>query len=107
MSVLQVPLGRRNETANNRKLSRMQQSLTIMATHQRGFASMTGCLRLGITINQQVPVHQRLGGKSSVHDWLGGKASVHDRLGGRVKEEPNNRLEEMADSLVPDEDIVW
>jgi hypothetical protein len=37
---------------------------------------------------------------------LGGKASVHDRLGGRVNEESNDRLEEMADSLVPDEDIM-
>jgi hypothetical protein len=46
------------------------------------------------------------GGKASIHDRLGGKASVHDRLGGRVNEESNDRLEEMADSLVPDEDIM-
>jgi hypothetical protein len=56
--------------------------------------------------NQRVSVQDRLGGKASVHDWLGGKASVHDQLGGRVNEESNNRLEEMADSLVPDEDIM-
>jgi hypothetical protein len=31
---------------------------------------------------------------------------VHDRLGDRVNEESNDRLEEMADSLVPDEDIM-
>jgi hypothetical protein len=42
----------------------------------------------------------------SVHDRLGGKANAHDRLGSRVNEKSNNRLEEMADSLVPDEDIV-
>jgi hypothetical protein len=46
--------------------------------------------------NQWIPVHQ----------WLGGKANVHDRLGGRVNEESNDRLERMADSLVPDEDIM-
>jgi hypothetical protein len=56
--------------------------------------------------NQRVLVHDRLGGKASVHDRLGGKASVHDWLGGRVNEESNDRLEEMADSLVPDEDIM-
>jgi hypothetical protein len=51
---------------------------------------------------------------STINGWgqsqrprsTGGKVSVHDRLGGRVNEESNNRLEEMADSLVPDEDIV-
>jgi hypothetical protein len=42
----------------------------------------------------------------SVHDRLGGKAIVHGRLGGRVNEKSNNRLEEMANSLVPDEDIM-
>jgi hypothetical protein len=42
----------------------------------------------------------------NVHDRLGGKASVHDRLGGRVNEESNDSLEEIADSLVPDEDIM-
>jgi hypothetical protein len=46
------------------------------------------------------------GGKASVYDRLGGKASVHDWLGGRVNEESNNQLEEMADSLVPDEYIM-
>jgi hypothetical protein len=46
------------------------------------------------------------GGKASVHDQLGDKASVHDRLEGRVNEGSNNRLEEMAGSLVPDEDIM-
>jgi hypothetical protein len=56
--------------------------------------------------NQQVSVHDRLGSKTSVHNRLGGKASVHDQLGGRVNEESNNRLEEMAGSLVPDEDIM-
>jgi hypothetical protein len=56
--------------------------------------------------NQRVSVHDRLGGKASVHDRLGGKASVHYRLGGQVNEESNDRLEEMADSLVPDEDIM-
>jgi hypothetical protein len=35
-----------------------------------------------------------------------GKVSVHDRLGGRVNEQLNNRVEEMSDSLVPDEDIM-
>jgi hypothetical protein len=43
----------------------------------------------------------------SVHDQLGGKASVYDRLGGQVNEESNDRLEEMANSLVPDEDIMY
>jgi hypothetical protein len=47
-----------------------------------------------------------LGGKANVHDRLGGKASVHDRLGGQVNEKSDNRLEEMADSLVPDKDIM-
>jgi hypothetical protein len=56
--------------------------------------------------NQRVSVHDRLGGKASVHDRLGGKAGVHDRLGGRVNKEPNDRLEEMADSLVSDENIM-
>jgi hypothetical protein len=56
--------------------------------------------------NQWVLVHDRLGGKASVHDRLGGKASVHDWLGGRVNEGSNNQLEEMAYSLVPDEDIM-
>jgi hypothetical protein len=56
--------------------------------------------------NQQVSVHDRLGGKASVHDWLGGKANIHDRLGSRVDEESNDQLEEMAVSLVPDEDIM-
>jgi hypothetical protein len=37
---------------------------------------------------------------------MGGKASVHDRLGGRVNEESNDQIEEMANSLVPDEDIM-
>jgi hypothetical protein len=57
--------------------------------------------------NQQISVHDRLGGKACVHDRLGGKASVHDRLGDQVNEESNDRLEEMADSLVPDEDIMF
>jgi hypothetical protein len=35
-----------------------------------------------------------------------GKVNVHDQLGGQVSEESNNRLEEMADSLVPDENII-
>jgi hypothetical protein len=65
--------------------------------------------------NQWVSVHNRLGGKDNVHDWLGeanihnrlgGKASTHDQLGGRVNEESNNRLEEMAHSLVHDGDIM-
>jgi hypothetical protein len=56
--------------------------------------------------NQRVSVHDRLGGRASVHDRLGGKASVHDRLGSRVNEESNDQLEEMADSLVLDEDIM-
>jgi hypothetical protein len=46
------------------------------------------------------------GGKPSVHDRLVDKASVYDRLGGRVNEESKNRLEEMAGSLIPDEDIM-
>jgi hypothetical protein len=37
---------------------------------------------------------------------MGGKASVHDRLGGRVNERANNRLKEMDDSLVPDDDFM-
>jgi hypothetical protein len=36
--------------------------------------------------NQQIQVHQRLGGKASIYDRLEGKASVYDRLGGRVNE---------------------
>jgi hypothetical protein len=56
--------------------------------------------------NQRVSLHDRLGSKTSVHDQLGGKASVHDRLGGQVNEESNNQLEEIADSLVPDKDIM-
>jgi hypothetical protein len=56
--------------------------------------------------NQLVSVHDRLGGKASVNDQLGRKASVRDRLGGRVNEESNNQLEEMADSMVPGEDIM-
>jgi hypothetical protein len=46
------------------------------------------------------------GGKANVYDRLGVKANVHDQLGGRVIEESNDRLEEMADSLIPDEDIM-
>jgi hypothetical protein len=57
--------------------------------------------------NQRVSVHNRLGDKASIHDQLGGKDSVHDQLGSRVNEKSNNRLEEMADSLVPDEDIMF
>jgi hypothetical protein len=56
--------------------------------------------------NQRVLVYDRLGGKASVYDRLGGKASIYDRLGGRVNERSNGRLEEMADSLVLDEDIM-
>jgi hypothetical protein len=56
--------------------------------------------------NQRVSVHERLGGKASVHDQLGGKASVHDRLGDRANEDSNDQLEEMVDSLVPDENIM-
>jgi hypothetical protein len=56
--------------------------------------------------DQRVLVHDRLGGKASVHNRLGGKANVHGRLGGRVNKESNNRLEEMVNSLVPDEDIM-
>jgi hypothetical protein len=56
--------------------------------------------------NQRVPVHQRMGGKANIYDRLRGMASVHDRLGGRVDESSNNELEEMADSLVPNEDIM-
>jgi hypothetical protein len=37
---------------------------------------------------------------------MGGKASIHDRLGDRVNEESNDQLEEMADSLVPNVDIM-
>jgi hypothetical protein len=57
--------------------------------------------------NQRVPVHQRLGGKASVYDHLVGKAIVHDQLGGRVNEKSSNPLEELADSLVSDEDIMF
>jgi hypothetical protein len=56
--------------------------------------------------NQQVLVHDQLGGKASIHNRPGGKASIHDRLGGQVNEESNDRLEGMANSLVPDEDIM-
>jgi hypothetical protein len=42
---------------------------------------------------------------ASTIGW-GGKASVHDRLGSQVNEESNDRLEEMVDSLVLDEDIM-
>jgi hypothetical protein len=56
--------------------------------------------------NQQVPVHQRLGGKTNVYDRLGGMANVHDWLGGRVNEKSSNQLEELVDSLVLDEDIM-
>jgi hypothetical protein len=56
--------------------------------------------------NQLVSVHDRLVGKASVHNRLGDKASGHDRLGGQVNEESNDRLEEMADSLVRDEYIM-
>jgi hypothetical protein len=82
---------------------------TTTAAHLRGFASTIEDLQLGIIVNsanERVSVYNRLGGKASVYDRLGGKASVHDRLGGRVSDESNNRLEEMADSLVPDEDIM-
>jgi hypothetical protein len=41
----------------------------------------------------------------STISW-GGKDGVHYWLGGRVNEELNNQLEEMVDSLVPDEDIM-
>jgi hypothetical protein len=58
---------------------------TTIATHPKGFALMT---------------------ESQCPRSAGGKASVHDRLGGRVNEKSNNWLEEMADSLVPDEDIM-
>jgi hypothetical protein len=34
--------------------------------------------------NQQISVHDQLGGKASVHDQLGVKDSIHDLLGGRV-----------------------
>jgi hypothetical protein len=56
--------------------------------------------------NERVPVHQRVGSKANVYDRLGRKASVHDRLGGRVNGKSSNQLEELADSLVPDEDIM-
>jgi hypothetical protein len=46
------------------------------------------------------------GGQSQRPRSAGGKASVHDHLGGRVNESSTNRLEEMANSLVPDEDIM-
>jgi hypothetical protein len=46
------------------------------------------------------------GVKANVHDRLGGKANVHDRLGSQVNEKSNNRMEEMADSFIPDEDIM-
>jgi hypothetical protein len=46
--------------------------------------------------NQRIPVHQQ----------LGGQVSVHDRLGVRVDEKSNDQLEEMADYMVPDEDIM-
>jgi hypothetical protein len=36
----------------------------------------------------------------------GGKVNVHDRLGGRVNEKSNDRLEEMTNSLIPNEDIM-
>jgi hypothetical protein len=37
-----------------------------------------------------------------------GKASVHDWLGGRIRSSRTsyNRLEEMANSRVPDEDVL-
>jgi hypothetical protein len=58
--------------------------------------------------NQQIPVHQRLWGKAVVYDQLGGKANVCDRLGGRVNDKSGNRnqLDELADSMVRDEDIM-
>ena len=40
-------------------------------------------------------------------DW-GGKASVHDRLGDKHRDNQTdyNRLEDMVDSRVPDEDMM-
>jgi hypothetical protein len=104
MSVLQALLGRRDQAADGRKLSRVQWGLQSKracfddrrptAKDHRGFN------------NQRISVHDQLGGKASVHDRLGGKASIHDQLGGRVYEELNDWLEDMTDSLVPDEDIM-
>jgi hypothetical protein len=91
MLVLQVLLRRRDQAANGRKRPECNSSKRAcfddrkpVAKDHRGFD------------NQQV----------SVHDRLGGKASIHDRLGSRVNEESNDRLEEMVDSLVPDGDIM-
>jgi hypothetical protein len=84
MSVLQALLGRRDQAADGRKLSRVQWGLQSKracfddrrptAKDHRGFD------------NQRISVHDQLGGKASVHDRLGGKASIHDQLGGRVYE---------------------
>jgi hypothetical protein len=58
--------------------------------------------------NQGIPVCQWLGGKASIYDRLGGKANVRDQLGGRDndKSSNHNRLEELADSMVLDEEIM-
>jgi hypothetical protein len=93
--------GKNGSSYQRQKTIQSAMGLTIIATVTRPAAND----HRGFD-NQQVSVHDRLGGKASVHDRLGGKASVHDRLGGRVNEESKNRLEDMADSLVPDEDIM-
>jgi hypothetical protein len=83
--------------------------LITIAAHLRGFASATEGLQLGITVNSIINGSQFIngwGGKANIYDRLRGMASVHDRLGGRVDESSNNELEEMADSLVPNEDIM-
>jgi hypothetical protein len=48
-----------------------------------------------------------INGSQFINDW-GGKANIYDWLGGRVNEKSSsrNRLEELVDSMVPNEDIM-
>jgi hypothetical protein len=65
-------------------------------------------LQLGITVNSTINVSQSMisWGAKPVSTISWGARPVCIIGGGRVNEESNNRLEEMADSLVPDEDIM-
>jgi hypothetical protein len=106
MSIIQVLLG---GNCQRQKIVQSAMEHAAMAAYPKEFASMTGGLRLGITMSSIINESQFIngwGGKASVYDRLGGKVSVYDRLGGRVNEKSNNQLKELANSLVLDEDIM-
>jgi hypothetical protein len=101
-------VGKKGSSYQQQRIVQNAMGLTTTTTHLREFASMAEDLQPGITMNSTIYRSKSTIGwgtrPASTIGW--GKASVHDWLGGRVNKESNNRLEEMTNSLSPDEDIM-